>query len=63
MFRCERCKNTGKIREQYADFGTLGAPMTIEEGHAELMDVPIKWRVVECPDCLGFGAAGWALPG
>lgn len=61
MFYCERCKNTGRIREKFADFGPLGPPVL--EGVAPNQEVPIKWRIVECPECLGFGAAGWALPG
>jgi DNA-directed RNA polymerase subunit RPC12/RpoP len=60
VFRCARCKNTGKILEQYADFPPLNAPSV---DAVEPLDIPIKWREVECPDCLGFGAVGWALPG
>jgi hypothetical protein len=60
VFRCERCQNTGKILEQFADFGPLLPPMEEVTSNRE---VPIKWRRVECPECLGFGAAGWALPG
>lgn len=62
MFRCERCKNTGKIQQQYADFGPLDEPPSMETVVPN-REVPIKWRTVECPECLGFGAAGWALPG
>lgn len=61
MFYCKRCKNTGKIMERYTARPPLGDPAV--EAMVVPQDIPIKQREVECPDCLGFGAVGWALPG
>lgn len=64
MFYCERCKNTGKIQQEYVERPPLTEPVFM--GIVKSIDMtplPIKQREVECPDCLGFGAAGWALPG
>jgi DNA-directed RNA polymerase subunit RPC12/RpoP len=61
MFRCARCKNTGEIQEQYVDFFPLEVVPT--ENIVTSKEFPIKTRTVECPECLGFGAVGWALHG
>lgn len=61
MFYCKRCRNTGKVQEQYADFQEATAPVLLADVLVEA--VPIRVREVECPECLGFGGAGWALPG
>lgn len=58
MFYCERCRNTGKIVERYAEMPPPVFPLT---GTIPDQDVEIKVRTVECPACLGFGAVGWAL--
>jgi DNA-directed RNA polymerase subunit RPC12/RpoP len=64
MFRCARCKNSGKIQDQYAEFKPLTVPLYTGQTTVAVNEVaPIKTRTVECPECLGFGAVGWALPG
>lgn len=62
MFRCDRCKNAGKIQKRYVEWPLL-EPCTPAVEHLQPSEGIIKWREVECPDCLGFGAVGWALPG
>jgi len=57
---CRRCKNTGTVQEAYADFGTPTAPVALD-GLCQPREAPIKTRIVECPDCLGFGAVGQVL--
>jgi len=64
MFNCKRCKNTGRITEEYWERPSLDKPLFT--GEVKLTDVEpiaIKMREVECPECLGFGAVGWVLPG
>lgn len=53
MFDCRRCRNTGRITEQYYEPSDYHAPIGPSVDPRELTQ-EIKTREVECPDCLGF---------
>jgi hypothetical protein len=53
MFDCARCRNTGRIREQYTDPQPVSAPLTEFVSNATV-EIKTRWR--ECPECLGFSA-------
>jgi len=53
MFDCKRCGNTGRISERYYDMPPL--PETPDEVVSNV-EVEIKTRMIECPECIGLSA-------
>ena len=54
MLNCMRCRNTGRVLEQWVEWPTLRVAVT-EEIVEPAVGV-IRKRERECPECLGFSA-------
>lgn len=53
MINCNRCKNTGRVQEEYVDTRLPTAPVALTtEARNEVVEIKKRWR--ECPECLGF---------